>query len=279
MTKPPCIIHANCQGEPLARLLLAHPDFSRAFTVRHYVNYARQIIPEAELASCGLFLYQRLEDKWGELASDALLSRLAPSARAFCIPNFLFKGYWPFWSSDPGFDFSDFFLDDLIARGLSKKEILHIHLFTDPARYYDLDAIFAKSLRAERSKERAWDVKPLDVIEERFRRERLFNTINHPGKRLCLLVADEVLRLVNMPPLPEAVREGFPEPFPEFVLPIHPAVARRQGLAFAGEGRTYNVFGRPMDYAEYVNCYLECKRLGETDFTSFLRLRAMTAGK
>jgi len=270
--KKRCLIHANCQGEQLAELLRAHPEFGRAYDVRHYVNYVREIIPREELSACDLFLYQRLDEKWGELASDALLPRLRPDARAICIPNFLFRGYWPFWSSAPGFDFSDSFLDALIERGLSNKEILHIHLFTDPGRYYDLEAIFRHSWDVERRKERDWDIKPLDLVEAQFRRERLFNTINHPGKRLCLFVADETLRVLGMAPLPEDVRDRFPEPYAEFVLPIHPAVAKFQGLGFAGPGETFNVFGKRMDYARYVSLYLECKRMGETDFTAFLRI-------
>lgn len=274
MTKQLCLIHANCQGDPLAELLEAHPDFGRRFEIRNYVNYARQIIPEEDLRECGLLLYQRIGEKWGDLSSGAVLSRLNPAAKTLCIPNMLFTGYWPFWRMAPNFDFSDFFLDDLLARGLTKKEILHIFLFTDPGRYYDLDELFARSLAVEREKEAFWDVKAVDMILERHQTERLFNTVNHPGPRLCLHVAEEVLRLLGFSPLPESARRAFADPYPEFVLPTHPAVARRRGLSFIGQGERYPVFGKLMDFTEYANCYLECKLAGEEDFISFLRLRA-----
>jgi len=274
MTKELCLIHANCQGDPLAELLEAHPDFGRAFDVRRYVNYARQDISLEELGACRFFLYQRIGEKWGEHASEALLSRLGPKAAPLCVPNMLFTGYWPFWRMAPNFDFSDFFLDDLLARGLSKKEILHIYLFTDPRRYYDLDELFARSVAVEREKETFWDVKAVDLVLERYQTERLFNTVNHPGPGLCLHVAEEVLRLLGFSPLPESVRRAFADPYPEFVLPTHPAVARLRGLSFIEEGQRFHVFGKMMDFTEYANCYLECKLAGEEDFISFLRLRA-----
>ncbi len=276
---PLCLIHANCQGEPLMDLLAAHPDFSRDFTLRHYVNYARQPVPDADLADCRLFLYQRLGASWGGLASDVLLAKLSPRAKNICLPNLFFLGYWPFWYSGTPFVYPDRFLDTLLNKGLSDREIMHIYLHTDPARYFDLEDIFRKSVAREKEKERAWDIRLTEFIQSRFRDEPLFYTFNHPGKTLCLMVAEAVLERQGYPPLPAHVRETFPEPFAEFTLPIHPAVAANQGLTFLSETPRFPVYGRDMDLAEYTGCYLACKRAGETDFISFLRLRAMLSGQ
>ncbi|WP_246287750.1 WcbI family polysaccharide biosynthesis putative acetyltransferase [Desulfolutivibrio sulfoxidireducens] len=273
-----CLIHANCQGEPLVDLLGAHPDFSRDFETRHIVNYTRQPVPAEDLARCGLFLYQRLEAAWGDLASDALLARLPPGTRRLCLPNLFFLGYWPFWTGKKGFDYSDIFLDALLDRGLSDREIMHLYLRTDPTRYYDLAAIFRKSETREREKERHWDIRLTDFVRSRFREKPLFHTVNHPGRTLCLMVAEAVLMRLGYPPLPAGAREAFADPFAEFDLPIHPGVAAFQGLAFLPEHPRFPVYGRDMDLAEYVGCYLACKRLGETDFISFLRLRAALCG-
>jgi hypothetical protein len=274
-----CLIHANCQGEPLSALLSAHPDFGRAFEVRHYVNYARQAIPDADLRHCGVFLHQRLEADWGEHSSDALRSRLPAGRPALCLPNLFFLDYWPFWSSNAAFAYSDFFLDALLARGLSDREIMHIYLHTDPGRYYDLEAILEKSRTREEQKARHWDIKLSQAVHGRYRDELLFRTINHPGKALCLLVAEAVLELLGFAPLPGPVKDALPEPFGEFTLPIHPAAAARLGLTFLPERPLFPVYGRDMTIEEYVRCYLACKRLNETDFIGFLRLRAALAGK
>jgi hypothetical protein len=91
-----CLIHANCQGEPLVDLLGAHPDFSRDFETRHYVNYTRQPVPAEDLARCGLFLYQRLEAHWGGLASDVLLAALPPGTPGCACPTCSSRGIGPF---------------------------------------------------------------------------------------------------------------------------------------------------------------------------------------
>jgi hypothetical protein len=274
-----CLIHANCQGEPLVDLLGAHPDFSRDFETRHYVNYTRQPVPAEDLARCGLFLYQRLEAHWGGLASDVLLAALPPGTPGRCLPPLCFQGYSPVWRSGRIIDYEDRFLEDLLARGLSDREIMHLYLHTDPARYYDLAAIFRDSEAREREKERHWDIRLTDFVRSRFRDEMLFHTVNHPGRTLCLMVAEAVLKRLGYPPLSTGVREAFPEPFAEFDLPVHPAVAAFQGLTFLSGHPRFPIYGRDMDLAEYVGCYLACRRLGETDFISFLRLRAAVSGK
>ena len=274
-----CLIHANCQGEPLLDLLRGHPDFGRDFEVRHYVNYARQPIPADDLAHCGLFLYQHLEAGWGELASEALLARLPAGSPSLCLPNLFFLDYWPFWTSNAAFAYSDFFLDQLLARGLSDREIMHIYLYTDPGRYFDLEAIMEKSRLREQEKERRWDIKVSQAVRDGYRHELLFRTVNHPGRELCLLVAEAVLDRLGYGPLPGSVRDALAEPFGEFTMPIHPGVAARLGLTFLPERPLFPVYGRDMAIEEYVGCYLACKRMGETDFISFLRLRAALGGK
>ena len=106
-----CLIHANCQGDPLAWLLAATPEFAVRYEVRRYTNFERELIPPEELARCTLFIYQHLGEHWDEHASDRLLARVAPGALRCCIPNMLFKGYWPFWTNRSSMDFGDTFLD------------------------------------------------------------------------------------------------------------------------------------------------------------------------
>ncbi len=277
MAKKRCLIHANCQGPPLTDLLRAHPEFGRDFEIAVYTNYTREHVPEQALASCALFLHQWLGPDWGDVSSDALSAKLPRDCRTVCIPNLMFLGYWPFWSSARGFNYSDMYLDALLARGLNRKEIIHVYLYTDPGRCFDLDARFAEWLDREREKEQRWDIRMVDEVLSRYQKELLFNTINHPNRRLCLRTADELLRLLGFSPLPAEVKNAFAEPFDEFVLPIHPAVAAHHGLEFLETDAVFPVYGAAMDLAEYVSCYVECKLAGETDFISFLRLRAVLA--
>ncbi len=149
-----CLIHANCQGDPLAALLAASPQFAERYEIRRYTNYLRERIAPAELSGCGLFLYQHLGEKWDDHASDRLLAMVNPAARVLRLPNMLFTGYWPFWTNKSPMDFGDAFLDRLVSMGLSMAEILHVYLHGDIAAKYDLDAMLRHSLAVERDKER-----------------------------------------------------------------------------------------------------------------------------
>jgi hypothetical protein len=277
MPRELCLIHANCQGEPLLDLLGRSPAFAERYDARHYVNFTRQAVPGQELASCAVFLHQWLDRDWGGLASEALLARLRPGARALCLPNFLFLGYWPFWDHAPGMDFSDFFLNQLLDRGLSRAEILHIYLDADLARFHDPRPLVARSLDLERRKAERWDLPCLDWVLERWTREQLFLTVNHPGRELCIQVAQRVLAALGLPPLAEAELAGFATPFPEFEQPIHPGAAALLGLPFAGPERLYLVYGARMRFRQYAAHYIDCRRRGESDFIGYLRLAARSA--
>ena len=266
-----CILHGNCQGEILAALLSASPEFNEAHEVEFYVNFSRQAIPAGSLKRCGLFLYQRLGPQWGELASESLLDRLPKDAASMSYPNMFFKGYWPFWSSRPGFDYADSLLDGLLERGLTGAEIARVVLKGRLDRMFDLAGLLEETLAREREKEHECHVKYVDMIEDGFRRERLFQSVNHPRRRLMLPAADAVLALLGLPPLPVDFVQACPELFTEFELPIHPGVAAFHGLPFGGEGERYNVYGLSLTYAEYIGLYLECKNAGRGDFGAFLK--------
>ena len=272
MNKECCIVHANCQGEPLAAALGLHPEFAARYEVEVHLNYTRQRVPAERLAACSLFLYQHLGPEWGELASERLTAALPPSARTLAVPNMFCLAYWPLWSGAPGFDFRDVLLDDLLERGLSKAEILFLYLKGDLIANYAPDARVETSLAHERRKEAHTPVKYVDYMLAHLREEQLFNTVNHPGPRLLRHAARGVLRELGLEP-PDFGPDDIPGLHPEFRLPIHPRVATRLGLDFAGKGATYPVYGREKTFAQYAENYVDCRLLGVDDFLGYLQLR------
>ena len=271
-----CLMHANCQGDELERLLLASPAFAGTFRLKRYTNYIREPVPEAELAGCDVFLYQHLGEQWNELSSAALLARLSPSATALLIPNMLFKGYWPFWTPHSPIAFGDALLNRLIDEGAPKPVILRIYLHGDLGSFIDLKEAFEESVAVERSKEAGACVGTVDFVLASWKRRPLFHTINHPGRDLLIHVADGILAALGLPPLAGAdlapLGGGFPS-YDDFDLPIHPGVAAFHGLAFAGPERGYRIFSRELTFAQYVSRYIDCRRGGfEDDFLSYLAL-------
>ena len=271
MAKELCLVHANCQGDPLMERLRLCPEFADRFECVLVTNYTRAPVPDDLLSRCALFLYQFLGPAWNELASDRLLEKLPASARSLCIPNMFFKGYWPTWSGKAGFDYRCTLLDELSATPLPTEEVVMLYLHTDLAKKYDLLSLVAGTLERERERESHTPVKYLDVISREYRSEQLFNTINHPRGRLMNHAAAGVLtELGFMPPDADAL-EALGEPFPELEQPIHPKVAAHFGWNFAGPDRQYAVYGRRMSFLRWVANYVFAKRAGVTDFIGFLQ--------
>lgn len=251
--------------------LMTCPDFAARYRCELYTNYIHEEIPVGRLEECGLFLYQHLGSNWGELASSELLGRVPETAHHICIPNMVFLGYWPFWNSTPGFNYRDSVLEDLLAKGLSGEEILALYLRSPLAVRHDLAAQLEDTLKRERERASHTPINYVDIIERMFRRERLFNTVNHPGPRLLNHVAVEILRLLDME-VPEEVQH-MPDAFPEFEQPIHPQVAAFHGLEFAGPETLYEVYGKKKTFAQYAANYIEARLAGIDDFIGYLQVR------
>ena len=278
MARTLCILHANCQGDAIRPLLENTPAFARLFEIRQICNYTREEVPDKDLAACGLFLHQRLGPRWGELATERLLPRLGPQAQALILPNLFFKGYWPFWTNAfRGIDFADSLLEKLLAAGLSPEDALRLYLRGDPALLGDVEAVAEDSLKREEEKEAADPIRTAHILRERWREEQLFVTVNHPGRTLIFHVAEEVLRLLGLGPLPASVRAAYVHPQEDFWLPLHPALGPRLGLPFARRERRYPVFGASLTHQEYTAAYLSCRAHGVTDLVGFLLAHAEDA--
>lgn len=275
MSKELCIIHANCQADPMLELLAGHAPFSERFVVEKYTNYRQEKIDPTRLAACSVFIYQHLGDKWGEHASEHLLGLINPKALVLRLPNMLFKGYWPFWTNHSPSDFGDFFLDKLIDMGLGKKEIMRLYLHNDLTRKFDFKAMFEESIAVEREKENGCLVEYVDFILQSFQKEQLFSTINHPRLRLIRRMTEAVLAALDLPGLSDsdaAVLAFCNDPYPEFALPIHPQVAAFHGLEFIGPDTRYEVFGKQKTFAEYINNYIDCRLSGLGSFVCYLHV-------
>jgi len=271
MNKELCIVHANCQGEPLIERLKTCPEFSERYDVTLFTNYTREPIPAETLGRCSLFLYQYLDDKWNELASNALLKNLPESTTHLCIPNMFFKGYWPLWSGAQGFDYRCRHLDDFIAKKLPPEETILLFLHSDITTIYDLIDLVGQTIEQERGREARTPIKYLNLLIENYRDQRLFNTINHPGSFLMNHVARGILTHLGFESLNENAMESLGEPFPEFEQPINPKIGHFFGWNFAGADTQYEIYGRKMTFARYAANYVMARQANISDFIGFLQ--------
>ena len=270
MTKELCILHANCQGEPLLDRLNLCPDFADRYETLLFTNYARQPVPDELLGKCSLFLYQFLGAEWGGLSSKVLLAKLPDTARSLCIPNMFFKGYWPLWSGKKGFDYRCTLLDEILALGLPPEETILLFLRQKVDERYDLLEMVAESLQTERKREAHTPIKYVDLLTANYRETRIFNTVNHPGPLLLNHAAGEILRHLDLPVPDPALFEALGDPFPEFEQPINPKVADFFGWDFAGPDTEFEVYGRKLTFARYAANYVMAQQSGISDFIGYL---------
>ncbi|MCR5563210.1 MAG: hypothetical protein K6F46_07565 [Desulfovibrio sp.] len=272
MAKALCILHANCQGEALLPLLENSPTFHPRFRIARYTNYTRDHIPQDVLKKAALFLYQNLGDEWGDISSRRLLAALPRGCTAIRIPNLFFKGYWPTWTNRiRDIDFADTLVESLLARNLSPKEILYLATREEGALLGDVAKIAEDSLRQEEAKEKGCDIACAPILREYWRQEQLFLTVNHPGPRLLFHIADSLLSLLGLAPLPDAVKQTYVHPEGYFWLPLYPALGRLLRLPFATEQRRYPIFANEMTHKDYITCYIACRTSGVSNLLGALR--------
>ncbi len=268
-----CLIHANCQGDPLVTYLRACPDFEQTYEIRLHVNYTRLPVPSSDLETASVFLYQHLEKEWNELASERLLGRLKPDCAPLCIPNMFSKHCWPFWFGPPDFVYGDTLLDSLIERGLNKSQIMYLYLDSPLVLKQDLETILSRSEAHAKAKEAHTPIKYADDIVRSFRHTSLFYTPNHPRRVLTDRVGRYVLDFLGLPPLEQDALDGLEEHYDECELPIHPRIIDHLGLTFVTPETEYMIYGRKKTFARFVENYVDCRLLGIDDFVSYLRLR------
>ncbi|MGE4551733.1 MAG: WcbI family polysaccharide biosynthesis putative acetyltransferase [Desulfovibrionaceae bacterium] len=267
------IVHANCQGEPLADFLRRVPEVAARWEVRLYTNYVREPIGPAELARCTCFLYQPLGPAWGELASAALLARLPAGARTLAFPSMFLGAYWPFWGAKAAWDYPDTLLDRLLDEGAAPAEAVRLYLRGNLVAAADPAALWAASLARERAKQAATPIHHVDAMLARFRERMIFNVANHPGHDLLCWLGRRVLEELHLPEPIDGVEAAMPELHPEFRMPVHPKVAEILGLEFADADTRYPVYGRDLTFEQYALEYAVARADGIEDLIDYFRAR------
>lgn len=268
--KKTCIIHANCFGEHLKHFLLFSKPFANRYSVKTYMNFTKEYIPDKMLRQCNLFIYQYLDEKWGEFASENLIKKLHPSCRKISIPSPYWRSLWPFSAdykcdarnvSDEKYPFGkhpyvESYLLKQIEERKGKEDIIKTYLHADINLLIDLNRLHNDDITRETWREKDLDVKIVDFIVKNFQARQLLTSVNHPTNFLILQIANQVLHILNYPSVSEEQIKNEPE-LGEYHVPIHPFIAKWFKLPYAKESTKYLTHGKMRTYAEYLNDYIE----------------------
>lgn len=262
-----CVISANCQGAYIKALLESHQQFSADFDCSYFVNYEKQEVPASLLQNCDLLIYQPLSDKWGAVSDSYLSSMVPEKCRKFRVNYLTFPVYWPFQTHDPRnkpdrsfpfgqFPYGDSYILGMLDAGMSGEEVYN-KLFDKDAvlAAINLDRVIEDYRVAQQDIEGRRDQRLLEFILDNYRKEKLFETFNHPARVLCVHQVNDLLEQLGYPNLPEDTLDL------KYLMsnqqPIMPAIAGVLGLEFGAEwSHIYNIWNKPMTAEEYFRAYI-----------------------
>lgn len=257
-----CILSANCQGEILRNILNTNHSFTQEWEIKYYVNFHKTPIPEGEIESCDLLVYQQLGEDWGELASETLLARLSKNAKSISLPNLANYHLWPTAVAPSPTEglWRDTYIDDLISRELSFSEIIYIAMRADFSKILDLPKVMEESLQREYEKNYARRAEIFDFIEQNWRTKQLFTTPNHPANDLIFLVVNLILKELQIPSI--NIHDFAPGITCEhtYFLPVHPFYIDYYGITHLTKDTQYPVIQNNLTYKEYLMGYVDARQ-------------------
>jgi tetratricopeptide (TPR) repeat protein len=257
MRNPPLKVafYGNCQMQALASVYVR---FIYPFTggdVRYIDAYQPISVSDWEfLAELDLLVAQKAPmpspTPW-----DTLPCHISDTAvRTHLVPHVSAEFLWPYSGrervdnpSGPGIEngvwpgeIGDAFLDRQLQADATPEAALSAYLAIDPSSMH-LDRRYEIAINGLRSREADTPYRAADIIEANFQTEPLFRSTNHPGVRLSRHMALTLLQELDVPEagLSRATQYLTTPIFPITEMPVHPAVARHFGLAWATADRQY----------------------------------------
>ena len=272
-----CLIYANCQNALITKYLSRSKSFNQEYLIRrfpiHQLIQKKTTIPDKVLKQAKLFIYQPVKDIHGNRSTQHILSKLASDCQCISFPPLYFKGYFPQYCKNPVnkvinpnypfgiFPHGDINIISMLEQGRSVAEIIDI--LSDPD-FYSQDFLLTnlnETLEELARRESQLSVKVSDFIKENYQQYYLFHTQNHPTDILGIYVVNQILQLINMPGLGEALL--FKEPrkgkLDTIQIPIYPSVIKQLNLSFVDEKTVYKHIGfctNKMTFARYIDEYI-----------------------
>lgn len=203
MEKRKCLIYGNCQGGALGYFLQKSPQFKKNFEIEYLQNFSlmqeHKSLPLNSLYKSDLFIYQPLKKiEHGDYRTEIVKSYLPSHCQTISFPYLYNDALWPLFKNGDQV-INEEPIVQLINQNASIVDIMF--LFLNLKIDFRFKERFEKSIEILKRKEGECDVKAVGYILKNMKSERLFLTLNHPASGLLIHCANQILSLLNYPPL------------------------------------------------------------------------------
>lgn len=206
-------VYGNCQANPLGNILQTNAEFAESWEFVPFPKPSFELRQgdwediEKLLGELDLFITQNVGESHGIFASSNLANHLKAGGKVVRIPNAYFSGYMPevvyFRAGEPHVtkfcDYHDanflaFFMEDPV-NAVQKA----VDAATDKSQYTQ-EFVLANamaSINELKRREEECDVTVSDYIEQNWRNDILFYSMNHPKRKVLSHIASNVLGLLG----------------------------------------------------------------------------------
>lgn len=272
------VIHANCYGPIIRDVFRKSERFNANYMIYDIPEIYRNekgFIDETLLRNCDIFIHQDIQaaNSFGYKLSDEYCKTfLKKDCLDICIPNLVGMGKCLFCNCEADnkrnrrgigafewglFSFSDGNIDDLISENMDQEEIIRV--LSGPERFHeDLIKINCKKIFDKyKERERNWDIRIIDYIEENFQKRKCFYDLYHPTEFVFEFILKHLFLLLG---IENGGEEIHIPPMDVSEMPVYPAVGTALELEyFDSEIRKSQWAGklRPhMSVEEYIKEYI-----------------------
>ena len=276
---PGLIVFGNCQAGPLAAVLRRLPGIGSRFQITAVSSFdmaqnrPARFLEAIDMAGVVLLLGQR---ETAAALPAWLTGVLPPRAGVVQFAAMDTGVLWPFHARDPRnrpepghpfgrYPYGDRLVIELMAGGLTGAALFDEYWRRSTAEVSGLLPGLRRQDEARlRARDAMLDVGIGDIVLDQMGVQPLFNTFNHPTgwlfRQLAGRLVDAVCRALGLPGGADEVRTRLPnfDPLRHEQVPIHPAIARRLGLAWWQAGQTYRrPDGEMLNFRQYMRRYMD----------------------
>jgi Polysaccharide biosynthesis enzyme WcbI len=261
------VMIGNCQAYSLSRELYQEPFGDRFNSVYHYI-----VTPDHELEKykrdinrADVILYQDI-DKW---ENYRLKEEIRGTAQIIPFPCLRFASPWPFdgynGPGDPEAVRQNWphvkfpYVDGMLAR--LRRE------YRDPDARFDAYRALDFNLTINPARMHEFEQRRLLKMDERFKctiggfilenfqRRRIFHTTNHPNGELTAMLLRMLSERLGLNSVRRSGRQ-LDKYFNHTEVPVHPAIGKILGIAWAEEQARYAFAGEQITWETYVRRYI-----------------------